>query len=523
MIERYAIGVDISTQTISAMLIGVREVSGVPAELILSREWTASRPCGDDTGRRTPRLWVELVRQCIDDLREKAKEAELVESIGVSTAFPGAFPILQDGTINPRFVSLYDNTYDAGLSDCSDDMIGRAEKDIINRIAPGNAAIGLAHLINDCGLRLEDVRMVAHPNTAFAYELLNAAGVDVATKDLISDFTQPAISGLYNIRTLEPVPESVAEMLRSLVLGIDIERLRGLLPQLTHSWRNIIPVSAVGTMRTLLGLPELRAVSIGAGDSPLGALALMRGCDTIINVRGSTDSPILLIDSPRSHTALRENILHYPLPSAKSIEDSPWCAVAPMLRSGKVWDWVKNLGGGIDDSRLEALALEALKRRMRAAEGSMESKPLVFDIALGGERAPDWNPHSTGVISGLLASHSIGDVALAALEGVSCRLKQCIDIMEERYNVSPPNMLLAGGCARNSLWNWVTQTYIGKKTYATSFSDASLLGAALLGYASAYDGVECDNAVSGRLLKLSDLSAASPMLQPVEVSIPEGI
>ncbi len=547
---RHAIGVDVSTQSVAAMLIGIVEHNGAPAELVVSDDWTACRPYSDETGRRRPTEWVELVRECVAELRKAAPETGSARAIGVSTTFPGTVAILAGGTVDPDLVSLYDNTDDAGLGDGScEARLARAEDDTLNRMWPGNMAVGLAHLVKSHGLRLEEVSALVPLNTAFSYALLRAAGAAVEPSELVSDFTETVIGGLYDVRTYSPIPDGVAELLQAALGEIDIDRLRSLIPKPAPSWRNVVPGESLGAVRELLGLPKLDCVSVGAGDSPLGTLALHPDRDTMLVVRGSTDSPMLLIEAPVSRSfdklrmtpresALRmtscesalgmtprETVLHYPLPTVTRPDDVPWCVVAPTLRSGKVWDWVRRLRfpdpNSEGDAELEQLAAEALKRRLRAPEGSLERRPLRFETALGGERAPEWDPRATGTISGLIESHSIGDIALAALEGMSLRLRACLNLMEERYDRHPSKLLLAGGPVHNKLWNWVTQVVTGKRAYATTFSDASLLGAAMLGYGASYDGSEDDTAIAQRLRRVSDLASAHSLIQPTPVAAPD--
>lgn len=508
---RHIIGVDISTQTITAMLIGVRETDGAPVELVISSAWTESRPCRDEAGRKSPAVWVELVRECVAGLKKIAREAEMAEAIGVSTTFPGCFAIMRDGSFDHRFASLYDNRDDAGM--CApefEEALGRAELETINRMWPGNMAIGLAHLVNSEGLRIGDVGKIVPPNTAFAYELMRTAGHRPDVESLFSDFTQATISGLYDSRTGEAVPAGVAGLVAK--AGLDADMVRSLLPTPMPSWRNVISAEAMPEARKLLGLPELVSVSIGAGDSPLGTLALMADRETVINVRGSSDSPMIVVDSPKPRMGSREMVLHYPLPTATSLGDSPWCVVAPMLRSGRVWDWVRRLGfddgDAGADAKLEALALEAA----RNARGE-----VTFDTALGGERAPTWDASAVGRMDGLIEAHTLGDIALAALIDMTEKLRGCIGLMEERYQARPSKMLVVGGPAKNRLWNWITQVHSGKETFATTFSDASLLGAALLGYGALYDNREPDASVARRLLALSRLSSGHSLIAPVQV------
>ncbi|MCX8052980.1 MAG: FGGY-family carbohydrate kinase [Armatimonadetes bacterium] len=93
--------------------------------------------------------------------------------------------------------------------------------------------------------------------------------------------------------------------------------------------------------------------------------------------------------------------------------------------------------------------------------------------------------------------------------------------MESRYGLKLLNLLLAGGPVRNSLWNRVTGAIVGKKTFITEFCDASLLGAAMLGYASSYDGREPDQAISRRLRSLSKIATRHPLVKPKPVVTPD--
>lgn len=523
---RYVIGIDISTQAISAMLIGVEEIDCSPRELILSGAWMASRPCKEEADRKSPATWVRLVQECIADLKKLTRETDHTVSIGVSTAFSGAFPVFRDGSIDPWRVSLYDNTDDAGICEGRyEEALAKAEADTLNRMAPGNMAIGLLNLIKNRGLRLDEVAAVLPPNSAFAYALLQAAQKSVYPASIYADYTQTLIGGLYDIRTGQPIPSGVESLLHEVLPDIDLRHLKALLPVPQPAWRNLLDAESVDAARDLFQLPNLTAISIGAGDSPLGALALLPGADTVMNVRGSTDSPLMMIDHPVHRNTPREVVFHYPLPTAKSVSDSPWTVVAPTLRSGKLWDWVRHLRFSSNDPnadiQLEAMAIDSLKRRLRAPEGSAARMPLIFDTALGGERAPEWDAHATGSILGLLETHDLGDIALAGMEGVSRRLAKCIELMEQRYDRHPTRLVMVGGPAHNALWNWITQIFTGKVTFATTFSDASILGAAMIGYGSFYDKNESDDAISQRLFDLARLSSTHPLTAPVPVEPPD--
>jgi sugar (pentulose or hexulose) kinase len=462
-----------------------------------------------------------VARKCIGDLCEVAPEARSARGIGVSTTFPGVFAIDRHGVTSPESASLYDNSEDAGLCGGGfEKALARAEDDTLNRMWPGNMAVGLIHLVKDCALRLDGLSAIVPPNTAFAHALLRAAGCEVDPRELGSDFTQTVIGGLYDARTARLLPEGVRALLAQAAPEIDCALLAKLLPEAVPAWTNVVSRETRQAVREFLRLPELGAVSIGAGDSALATLALLPGADSVLNVRGSSDTPVLIVGMPKPRTEDREAVLHYPMVTAPSIAEAEWCVAAPMLRSGRVWDWVKRLRFSEDDpdadTELERLASQALARR-----GARSRDGLRFRTVLGGERAPDWDPCATGSLTGLVESHSTGDIALAALEGMSLTLRGCISLMESRYGVKVDRLLLAGGPTRNALWNWVTEVVTGKETWATEFSDASVMGAALLGYASSYDGTDSSPAISARLKQASKLCSSHPLIRPKRVEPPD--
>ena len=381
---RRAIGLDISTQTVSAMLIEAAEENGRPVEVAISTDWTASRPYSCERDRRDPARWVEIVRECIRELCDKIPQATDAEAIGVSTTFPGTFAVLQDGSISPDWASLYDNTDDAGASSAKfETELGDAEAEVFNRMSPGNMAIGFANLIKNRGLVQKNAPAVVSCNSAFGHSLLRSSGLQADPHGTVIDFTQAAISGLYDPKTGGAVPQAVEKLLNAIAPEVDCGLLREQLPAAAPAWRNVLPEESVAAVRKFLGLPGLKAVSIGAGDSPAGVSVLAGDPDTIINVRGSSDTPILVVDSPRRRTGPRETVFHYPSAASKSFDDSPWHVAVPMLRSGRVWDWVKALGGVTDDSVLENMAKDALIRRLRSAPGSLGRAALVTSCGTG--------------------------------------------------------------------------------------------------------------------------------------------
>lgn len=523
---RYAIGIDISTQTVSAALAGVREHCGDPVEVHIDPRWLASASYSCDEERKLPSAWVRLAKHCIEQLICGVPEARLSTGIGISTTFPGTF-VFTSLESDPPYCVLYDSTQDAGLlSGGFEEELADAERGTLNRTWPGSMSVGLVHLMRDAGLKLDGLAAVVPPNTAFAHALLRKAGYLTDPLALGSDFTQTIIGGLYAAPQAAPLPESVRQMLRAAIPGLDTTRLEALLPQARPAWTNAVPGQALYRVREYLGLPALEAVSIGAGDSALAVLPLCPDSDTVADVRGSSDTPVMLVSFPQPVECGRERLLHYPMVTAADTRTALWCGAAPILRTGRVWDWVRRLRfDGSDtaaDTELERLAVEALVRQLSSVGGKPDAFPL-FRTSLGGERAPSWDSQITGSIWNLIECHSIGDIALAALEGVSASLRGCIELMEARYAVKSKRLLLAGGPTRNRLWNWVTQALTSRETLVTEFADASVLGAALLGHAAACQRKMDNSQVSRQLVRLAGLCSQHTLIRPQRVTPPPGI
>ncbi len=380
---RWVIGVDISTQAITAMLLGVMEENNAPLQLLISSELVASRTCSEKTARRDPSVWVELLCECIKELKMRSADVERVEAVGASTTFPGTFPILSNGNIVPDLVRLYDDADDAGiLSGTYEELLGKVENATLNRVWPGCMLIGISSLVKCEKLDLSSLSAIVPPNTALAYQLLRMSSFDVSIRTLFSDFSQTAISCVYDARSFEPLPDECLELFNFIDSEIEWRKLKWLLPATRPSWRNIVPGEAMESVRKLSGLPNLKSISIGAGDSALGNLALSFNKTRIINVRGSSDTPIIIVNKLNKKECRRETLLHYPLPSMHTLNYSNWCAAAPMLRSGRVWDWVKALRYSPDDAHadceLEELAIKSAKAKAEGARKFTGSQASYF-------------------------------------------------------------------------------------------------------------------------------------------------
>lgn len=77
--------------------------------------------------------------------------------------------------------------------------------------------------------------------------------------------------------------------------------------------------------------------------------------------------------------------------------------------------------------------------------------PVYFLPYLSGERTPHNNPNLTGVFWGVTHQHDDVDMANAVINGISFALADCMDVLHST-GVTPKNIILIGGGARNAFW-----------------------------------------------------------------------
>ena len=128
------------------------------------------------------------------------------------------------------------------------------------------------------------------------------------------------------------------------------------------------------------------------------------------------------------------------------------------------------------------------------------SEGLIFLPYLLGERAPIYDPLARGVFFGIGIQHKRAHFKRALLEGICWGLKSMMIALEEV--VHPVERILAsGGFVHSDLWVQLLSDILGKPITVDSQSDASALGAALLGFQAL--GVEADfhQGVGGKLFQ----------------------
>ena len=111
---------------------------------------------------------------------------------------------------------------------------------------------------------------------------------------------------------------------------------------------------------------------------------------------------------------------------------------------------------------------------------------------LMGERAPLWDSDVRASFLGLTSATTTADLSYAVLEGVAMSGRQVLDVVDVACGAPVPSLTFTGGGARSDLWARIHADVLRRPIERPRVHDSAVLGAALLGAASAglYPSVE---------------------------------
>jgi len=119
----------------------------------------------------------------------------------------------------------------------------------------------------------------------------------------------------------------------------------------------------------------------------------------------------------------------------------------------------------------------------KACSVSAGCSGLIFLPYVMGERAPVWDADAKGVFFGIHSKHTQAHFMRAIIEGISFALLEVTKSLEETITPAT-NIYASGGFIHSKEWLQILADVFGKKIHVTNASDASALGAAILGLAA---------------------------------------
>ena len=166
------------------------------------------------------------------------------------------------------------------------------------------------------------------------------------------------------------------------------------------------------------------------------------------------------------------------------------------LGSGVVLKWFRDNLGNFEKIIAEQLNKNSFAILDEYADKSpVGAKGLIVLPYLGSAGCPSWNVDAKGVIAGLTFSHTKEDIVRAFMEGIILEMRDIYETMR-KANINFEELIITGGAAKSPVWRQIMADILGTRMKRLAVSDATVLGAAILGgygaglFSSVQEGAE---------------------------------
>ncbi len=299
--------------------------------------------------------------------------------------------------------------------------------------------------------------------------------------DYYCDRGNAACTGLLDIRK----GEWSAQLLDAYELDINV------MPSLVPPAYKIGNVSEEGSK--LSGLPVGLPLCTGTGDQQcgvIGAGAVRQGMGTM--TVGTAGFLISFLDKPA---------LGKPFKSMMSVEAGyagKYEIEGIMLGAASNYKWFRDAFCELEKKTgLEKNIDPYVIMEEYVKETSVGANGVLTLPHLGSAGCPFWNVEASGVIAGLTFSHTKGDVARSFMEGIILEIRNMYEAMKAA-DVVFDEIIITGGATKSPTWRQIMADVMNTRVKTLVVSDATVLGAAILGAVGAgvYDSVpECVEAL----------------------------
>lgn len=397
-------------------------------------------------------LWAEIDLErywslTVEALREISDRVGSVVAIGMATTCPTTIVLdAQDKPLRPGIVYL-DGRADGILQERA-----RADPESYQANTGNRASPSTCWVANLAWVRRHEpqvwsrVHRVLMLNGYLALRLTGRAAMEA---------TQASYSGLMDVRQPQACwSESLLELW-------DIDP--ALLPPMVGCHDPLGKVTARAAAAT--GLRAGVPVALGAADTAAAAFAVgatERG--SAFESLGTSGVISFCLERPEFDPVFMNR--HH-------VVSGRWLAHGAMSTVGGAFGW---LHGKVWP---EVSSMAELERM--AQESVPGSNGLVFLPYLAGERSPIWDAEASGAWIGLRLSHTRADMVRAVFEGGALGLRQILQRAEQQWGWRPAELVGVGGGARSRFWAQIKADVLRLDYRTSSITDASALGAALLG------------------------------------------
>ncbi len=224
-----------------------------------------------------------------------------------------------------------------------------------------------------------------------------------------------------------------------------------------------------------IGLLAGTPVSIGAGDQSSGAVGAGIVQKGLVSISlGTAGAVAAFLESPFRDPAGKTMVTAHPVKGR-------WLLEGYQAAAASVYRWYKEQVGGIEQ-------LEAQKRgtdfyqlmNERVSCIPAGSNGLLVLPYFASAATPRYNSDARGTVVGLTFSHDRFALARAFMEGITMDMKDMLNSMV-RSGVQVTEARLLGGPTRSRVWNQIQADVYGIPVTTLKVTDATVLGAAILG------------------------------------------
>jgi gluconokinase len=229
----------------------------------------------------------------------------------------------------------------------------------------------------------------------------------------------------------------------------------------------------------MTGLPAHLPVILGASDGGLANLGAgaSRPGQSVITVGTSGAVRRLVAEPFLDSNAENEGNAHLQRERTWCylLAEGRWFAGGAINNGGLAVQWVR------EKFYPELSSEDGYQKLFRdAAEIPPGSAGVTLLPYFAGERSPYWNAEARATLTGLGLEHGRRHIARAVLEGVALRLGEIWDALGASGSAEP--VRLTGGILQSSDWAQIVCDVIGTPLAAVETGDASVIGAAMLGF-----------------------------------------
>lgn len=246
-----------------------------------------------------------------------------------------------------------------------------------------------------------------------------------------------------------------------------------LLPHPRPSGTPVAKISPAAAKRC--GLAAGTPVSVGAGDQSAGAVGagiVRRGLVSVS--MGTAGAVTAFLDAPFRDPAGRTMVTAHPMKDR-------WLLEGYQAAAASVYRWFKEQLGGLEMQEAEKKGgdfYSLMNEKIAAVPAG--SRGLLVLPYFAAAATPRYNPSARGTILGLTFSHDRQTLARAFMEGITLDMKDMVSSMV-RSGVAVQEARILGGPTRSRVWNQMQADVYGIPVTTLKVTDATVLGAAILG------------------------------------------